>query len=332
VRIAVTGATGFIGGHVVRTLAARGDRVFAFGRRAAPELAGLSGVTYLRWELPDAFADPPGVDAVVHCAGTVTDWGPESVFIRVNVEGTKTVLRTFAGARRSVHLSTASVYDPRTPKRHVKEDAPYADHYLNEYARSKMLAEVAVREARADAVILRPHAVYGRGENKLLPRLLEARWFGTQLALGNGRNRVSVTHVDNLVHAIECAIDGNVSGTFNVADALEPTVDELLRAVLTAADMPARVAYVPAAVAWPLSIALESIARVLGLSHAPRLTRYVVAQLTQEYMVDLSAAVERLGYRPTRTYVDGIHETFASDRLPDHTNRHGRFGHQPIAK
>jgi nucleoside-diphosphate-sugar epimerase len=332
VRIAVTGATGFIGGHVVRRLAARGDRVVAFGRRASPELAGVSGVTYLRWELPDALTDPLDVDAVVHCAGTVTEWGPESVFIRVNVEGTKGVLRSFVGARRFVHLSTASVYDPRTPKRHVKEDAPYADHYLNEYARSKMLAEVAVREARADAVILRPHAVYGRGENKLLPRLLEARWFGTQLALGDGRNRVSVTHVDNLVHAIECAVDGSARGTFNIADSVEPTVDELLREVLRVSDLPARIVYAPTALAWPLSTAVESIARVLALRHSPRLTRYVVAQLAQEYTLDLSAAVERLGYRPTRTYVDGLRETFASEALPDYTNQHGRLGHQPIAR
>jgi nucleoside-diphosphate-sugar epimerase len=314
--VAVTGATGFIGGHVVHRLAARSDRVVAFGRRAAPEFADLSGVSYRRWALPDVLTDPPDVDAVVHCAGTVNDWGPESIFTEVNVEGTKSVLRTFAGARRFVHLSTASVYDPRTPKRHVKEDAPYPDHYLNAYARSKMLAEVAVREARPDAVILRPHAVYGPGENKLLPRLLEARLFGRQIALGDGRNRVSVTHVDNLVHAVECALDGTGSGTFNVADTVEPTVDELLRQVLAAANLPPRIAYVPMAVAWPLSAALESIARTLGLTRSPRLTRYVVAQFAKEYTLDLRAATEQLGYRPMRTYVEGIRETLATQALP----------------
>ena len=314
--VAVTGSTGFIGGHVVRRLAARGDRVIAFGRRAEAEFADLPAVSYRSWTLPDALTDPPQVDAVVHCAGTVTDWGPESIFIRVNVAGTRRVLRTFAAARRFVHLSTASVYDPRTPKRRVKEDAPYPDHYLNAYARSKMLAEVAVREARPDAVILRPHAVYGRGENKLLPRLLQARWFGRQLAVGDGRNRVSVTHVENLVHAIECALEETASGTFNVADLVEPTVDELLRQVLAAAARPARIAYLPTAVAWPLSTALESIARTIGLTDPPRLTRYVVAQFAHEYTLDLRAAVERLGYRPARTYVDGIREALAAGALP----------------
>ena len=328
--VAVTGATGFIGGHVVRRLAARGDRVIAFGRRSPPEFAGLSAVTYQRWTLPDALTDPPDVDAVVHCAGTVTDWGPQSIFGQVNVEGTKRVLRTFAGTRRFVHLSTASVYDLRKPKRHVKEDAPYADRYLNEYARSKVLAEVAVREARPDAVILRPHAVYGPGDDKLVPRLLEARWLGAQLALGDGRNHISVTHVDNLFHAIECAIDGNASGVFNVADGVEPTVSDLLRALLAAADLPARIVYLPARVAWPVSAALESITRVLGLSHPPRLTRYVVAQFTQEYTLDLSAAVERLGYRPVRTYLDGVREALVAEPVPQFTNHREGLGHQQI--
>jgi nucleoside-diphosphate-sugar epimerase len=309
--VAVTGGTGFIGGHVIRRFAARGDRVTAFGRRAAPELADLPGVTYRRWALPDELLDIPRVDAVVHCAGTVSDWGPESVFMRVNVEGTNTVLSSFAGAGRFVHLSTASVYDPRMPKRRVREDAPYPERYLNDYARTKMLAEVAVREARPDAVILRPHAVYGPGENKLLPRLLEARWFGRQMSLGDGRNRISVTHVDNLVHAIERAVDGSVSGTFNIADAVEPTVDELLRHVLMSAGLPARIAYIPTGIAWPLSAALESIAAMFAQGHAPRLTRYVVAQFTQEYTLDLNAAVDRLGYRPIRTYLD-VRETIAA--------------------
>jgi nucleoside-diphosphate-sugar epimerase len=312
--VAVTGATGFIGGRVVRRFAARGDRVIAFGRRAAPELAELPAVTYVRWPLPDALVDPPPVDAVVHCAGSVTDWGPESVFTAINVDGTKRVVRSFADARRFVHLSTASVYDPRTPKHHVKESAAYPERYLNGYARSKMLAEVAVRETRPDAVILRPHAVYGPGENKLVPRLLKARLFGMQLGIGDGRNHVSVTHIDNLVHAIERAVDGSASGTFNIADAVEPTVHELLTQVLAEAGLLSRIAYVPAALAWPLSAVLESVAELSGQRRSPRLTRYVVAQLTHEYTLDLGAAVERLGYRPERTYLDGLHETFVAEK------------------
>ena len=309
--VAVTGATGFIGASVVRRLVARGDRVFAFGGREASDLAKLSGVTYRQWRLPSELGDCPRVEAVVHCAGTVTDWSSESLFDRVNVEGTRCVLRAFRDASRFVHVSTASVYDPWKPWQHIQEDVPYPQRYLNKYARSKMLAEVAVREVRPDAVILRPHAVYGRGDQKLLPRLFEARWFGWQMAVGDGRNRISITHVGNLVHAVERSIDASVSGTFNIADLAEPTVDELLRQILSAAGLQPRIAYVPTAAAWPLGQAMEVVWSVFGLSHPPRLTRYVVSQLSHEGTLDLSAARARLGYAPTVAYAEGIRDALS---------------------
>ena len=65
-----------------------------------------------------------------------------------------------------------------------------------------MLAEREVGRHRRGAVILRPHAVYGPGDTTLLPRLLHARRLGRLIAVGDGRNRISLTHVDNLVQAV----------------------------------------------------------------------------------------------------------------------------------
>ena len=315
--IAVTGATGFVGGHLVRHLVSRGDRVIAFGRRDA---IFAEPVTYRRWTLPNELAHPPVVDAVVHCAGSVSDWGPDATFQLVNVEGTRRVLATFAQAR-FVHLSTASVYDPWHPKDHVAEDAPFPRSYLNAYGRTKMLAEDAVRAARPDAVILRPHAVYGSGETKLIPRFLEARILGAQLAIGNGRNHVSITHIANLIQAVERAVDGTVSGVFNVADEVEPTVDELIRHVLECAGLSPRILYLPTSLMWPLAVLLETLRS--GSTRPPRLTRYVIAQLAREYTLDIGAARDRLGYRPTATYVEGIRETLGSATITGMTRPRG---------
>jgi nucleoside-diphosphate-sugar epimerase len=304
--VAVTGATGFIGGHVVRALVARGDSVLAFGRREAPELEGIPAVSYCRWDIATGPINAPAVDAVVHCAGTVSDWGPDSLFQQVNVEGTDAVLGTFAGARRFVHVSTASVYDPLVPKRNVREDASYPDRYLNAYSRSKMLAEIAVRQLRPDAVILRPHAVYGRGDANLLPRLLAARRGGRQLLIGNGRNRISITHVANLTHGIERAVDGKVSGIFNVADPMSPTLDELIQTFLEAARLPPRVVHVPAWCAWPVGAVAETIWALTRQRRPPLITRYLVAQLAQEYTLDLTRARRILGYEPQVDYHGGI--------------------------
>src|SRR5215831_2431418 len=121
--VAVTGASGFIGGHVARRLVADGHRVIGYGRRPDPGL----GFEYARWDITGEPAqDLPRVDAVVHCAGSVTEWGSDKEFDAANVAGTRHVLDGFTTARSFVHMSSASVYDLASPKRDVTEDAPLA--------------------------------------------------------------------------------------------------------------------------------------------------------------------------------------------------------------
>ncbi len=300
--IVVTGATGFVGGRLVSALSQRGHEVIAFGRRPAPMLPN-----YQRWDISVGPIDPPrAVDAVVHCAGLVSDWGSPSAFVAANVIGTRHVLQSFAAAPRFVYVSTASVYDPASSTIRLTEAAPYARSYLNNYARTKMLAECEIRGSGRPSIILRPHAVYGPGDTTLLPRLLAARRFGHLLMAGNGRNVVSITHVDNLVQAIVRAIEGPLDqGIFNIADALTAPLDTVLRTLLRRLGLPQCVVYVPRAVAWPAARALDGVYRSLGLRHAPLLTPYMVRQLAHEYTLDITAARRVLGYVPTCSYLDG---------------------------
>jgi nucleoside-diphosphate-sugar epimerase len=205
-----------------------------------------------------------------------------------------------------VYVSSASVYDPSGPKRMITESAPYAACYLNAYARTKMLAECVVHDSSRPALILRPHAVYGPGDRTLLPRLLAARRFGWLMAIGDGRNVLSVTHVDNLIQAILRAIEGNcAAGTFNVVDSETATLDELLRTLLERLGLPPRIAYLPTRIGTPLAALLERSYRLAGASRAPLLTRYIVSQLASDYTLDISRAQRCLGYAPTFTFRDG---------------------------
>lgn len=307
-RVAVTGASGFIGGRVADALAARGDEVVGFGRRPLGDVARRGWVDYRSWDLTSGpLADEWTPDAVVHCGGTVADWGPPSLFERTNVDGTRAVLASFPESRRFVYLSTASVYHPRHPKRFITEDAPLPTRYLNAYSSSKRRAESLVSAARPDAVVLRPHAVYGPGDPTLLPRLLAARRRGRLLACGSGRNHISLTHVDNLVQAIELAIASEARGTFNVADAEIPTLREIL-ATIDRALGGRGVVFIPKLLATAASVVYEGIARLRRTSQAPMLTRYIVAQLTSEYTLDINRARRILGYRPFRGFDEAIEE------------------------
>ncbi|WP_405142988.1 NAD(P)-dependent oxidoreductase [Sphaerisporangium sp. NBC_01403] len=317
-RVAVTGASGFVGGVVCRAAAARGWQVHAFGRRpgtglftpVAPDgtdgLVGTDGrraVSYRSWDITGPVpGDLPEVDAVIHCAGSVTDWGPKRKIIEVNLGGTTQVRRAFPGAR-FVHVSTASVYDPFRPTVMAREDQCPARRYVNAYGTSKALAEHVVRDT---AVILRPHAVYGRGDTTLLPRVLGAVRGRRLWAVGDGRQRISLTSVSNLAQACLLAAEGPVAtGVFNVADAEPLVLDDALRWILRERGVDARPAYLPAALVTPPAAVVETAFRLLRRREPPRLTRYAVGHLAVERTLDITAARERLGYRPSPTSFAG---------------------------
>ncbi|GII95623.1 NAD-dependent epimerase/dehydratase family protein [Sinosporangium siamense] len=306
-RIAVTGASGFVGGAVCRAAVEAGWTVHPFGRRASPtdgpaggHVGGhVGGAPYRSWDLLGARPRGlPRVDAVVHCAGSVTDWGPPHHIWAANVHGTRAVLAAFPGAR-FVHVSTASVYDPFRPTVMAREDAAPVRRYVNAYGASKARAEQLVI---GRGIVLRPHAVYGKGDTTLLPRVLGAvrgRWLP---AVGSGRQRISLTSVDNLVSACLLAASGPVDrGVYNVTDADPITLDEALRAILRERGVRARPYYLPARVVEPLAGVVEAVCERLGTTRPPRLTRYAVGHLAVERTLDISAARRDLGFKPEPT-------------------------------
>ncbi|WP_214411489.1 NAD-dependent epimerase/dehydratase family protein [Sphaerisporangium fuscum] len=299
-RLAVTGATGFAGGAVCRAAVELGWRVHAFGRRPH---AVVEGASYRSWDVTGPVpGDLPEVDAVVHCAGSVTDWGPAREIIEVNVAGTARVRRAFPAAR-FVHVSTASVYDPFRPTVMAREDECRARRYVNAYGASKALAE---RVLAGTAVVLRPHAVYGPGDTTLLPRVLGAVRGRRLWAVGDGSQRVSLTSVGNLAQACLLAARGPVdTGVFNVTDAEPVVLDDALRWILRERGVDARPAYLPASVVMPLAAVAEAAFGLLRRPEPPRLTRYAVGHLAVERTLDISAARDRLGYRPAPTSFAG---------------------------
>lgn len=292
-RVAVTGAGGFVGGSVARAFAARGHEVIGFGRRA--------GQWYEQWDITTGRHEAR-VDAVVHAAALADDWAPLGDAMLVNVIGTRNVVASFPDAR-IVYISTSSVYDAFTPSVQVSEDAPPPDRYLSSYSESKALAE---RELRPDDVILRPHAVYGPGDTTLLPRIL-AGIRGRRLVLPEGAEvQHTLTYIDNLVDAIELSLTGP-AGVYNIGD----DTDVLLSAVLTEflhrrGRRDVALASIPYGAAFAAAAGLETLARV-GRTR-PRLTRYAVSQLGLERTLDLTAARTRLGYDPRPTTLAGAEE------------------------
>lgn len=307
-RVAVTGASGFVGGAVCRALASEVTRVFAYGRRPSVPSEHVGGAPYISWDMTHGpLRDAPVVDAVIHCAGSVTDWGPVEGFFHTNLDGTKNVLASFPEAR-FVHVSTASVYDPYRPTVMAVEAEAPVTRYMNGYGASKAAAERAVFTAMRErpAVILRPHAVYGPGDTTLLPRVLSAVRGPILPAVGDGRQRVSLTSLDNLVRACLLAALGPVdSGVYNVTDAAPVLLDEALRWILAERRVRARPVYLPLRAVLPLATVVEGAFLVARRPEPPRLTRYALTHLAVERTLDISAARKALGYTPAPTSFTG---------------------------
>ena len=319
-RVLVTGASGFLGSHLSRTLAARGVAVRAHGRDA-DRIPSAIGITPCLGDLANRAAlteAASGCDAVVHCAALSAPWGARHEFVAANVTGTANVIAAAraAGVRRLVHISSPAVLFDGTDQRNLTDDAPYPRRFTSHYAETKQQAERLVTAAAADfeTVILRPKAIYGEGDRALVPRLVRAASAGRLPQVGDGTNRVDVTHVDDVVTAIECALETTtgIGGTFLITGGEHVPLWSMIRELLTGIGLPYPTRTLSVHAALALAAAMEGLARFTR--REPLLTRYSALILARTQTCDISRARTLLGYAPRVTVADGVARTIDAMR------------------
>lgn len=203
--ISITGATGFIGAHLVRYFAKSGYQVEAIGRQKKPPPKLLQYASYLQADIADHVPELKG-DIVIHTAALASDSAMWNDFFRTNVEGTRKVYEAAKNCRLFLHLSSASVYP--IFEKPLKETAANHTHFSSNYGKSKYISE-QVLKAYPDTkkrFILRPRAVYGPQDRVLLPRILNLVKAKRIMAPGDLNIQISMTHIDNLIAAIEASI------------------------------------------------------------------------------------------------------------------------------
>ncbi|MEM2687194.1 MAG: NAD-dependent epimerase/dehydratase family protein, partial [Thermoproteota archaeon] len=216
-KILVTGASGFLGGHLVEEMVSKGYSVIGMVRKSSDtSLLRSLGVELRIGDLtdPESLNRATGnIDIVVHLAAYYTFFGKKEMYRRVNVEGTRLLLEAALrnGVKRFVYCSSTEAIGPvkNTP---AEEDSPPNPSY--EYGRSKLEAEKIVRsygEKGFEYTILRPSGIYG-------PRNVDdiSYWFitafarnalPTRIIVGDGRNLIQFAHVKDVVQGFLLALE-----------------------------------------------------------------------------------------------------------------------------
>ena len=317
--ILVTGGTGFLGRHLARGLLRKGHRVRLMGRNF--EDGGMQailndGAVPIRADLRDRAAVTEacrGAEVVFHVGALSAPWGKRSEFFDTNVGGTQSVVEGCRshGVRRLVYVSSPSVVFTGRDHINLRDDAPFPRRFASVYSLTKKLGEDVVNGARGsmETVVLRPKAMFGPGDVALLPRLITAARRGRLPQIGDGRNRVDLTYVDNVVHALLLSIDApNAPGnTYTITNDEHPRLWQVIRDTLRRLSLPTKLRRIPLPVALAVAGAMEAIASVTG--REPTLTRYSAAILARTQTYDISAAKRDLGYAPIVPFAEGMERT-----------------------
>ncbi len=322
----VSGATGFLGCHLLGRLHENGFLIRALARptstiepRVRTEAEICVGDVLDRRSLRAAVS---GQRLVFHTAGRVSDWGTRRDFWQTNVEGTANVISACreAGVKRLIHVSSLSVLGlPRCGK-HVDENTSPDEAPRDFYSISKIAAEKLVREAHEygglETVIVRSGVIWGPGENPILSRLANLMRRKRFFLIDGGRNQIALSHVENLSQGLILAAltPAAAEQIYHITDGETITAHKAFSALAAVVGVePPRVS-LPFPIAHALAAALEWSARLRRATTPPALTRYGVRMVASDCRYDISKARNELGYNPGLTFEQGIGSLFSTSR------------------
>lgn len=321
----VTGATGFIGAHLVRVLAERGVRVRALARNPA-RAKKLSGpnVEVVIGDIGDpAVAEgiAEGVDVIFHLASVMR--GPWEEFERVDVGGAESLIAEAkrAGVRRFVFTSTMGAYALAELRDGavVTEEMTDLPERVGPYSRAKLTVEKMLMDAHRagafEAVVVRPGLVFGPGSSPFLEHLphLGTLRGDRYLVFGDGRVPLQLTYVGNTVEALwKCAtVPGAAGQAFTIIDDGLPTQRQFVSRLADLTGRPLRVSAIPRPAAYLIGAGVEGLAAISRMK-APT-TRRLLLGKTVKLAFDTTRAKRILGWTPAVEWEEGLRRAVSGE-------------------
>lgn len=323
--VLVTGGGGFLGRAIVRLLSERGARIRSLSRQRYPELE-QAGVEQFQGSLADrkvVETAARGCELVFHVAAKAGIWGGYEDYHQTNVVGTENILNACRqhGVQRLVYTSSPSVVFHGQDMEGVDESVPYPAHYEAHYPKTKAMAEQKVIAANGDSfatVSLRPHLIWGPGDNHLVPRVLAKGKAGQLRKIGRRDVLVDSTYIDNAAEAHLLAAEklrpgSPVAGKVYFISQDEPMpVWELINRILACGGVAPVTKSIPSGLAYFAGCVFEGVYKGLGIQSEPRMTRFLARELSTAHWFNISAAKRDFGYRAKVSMAEGL------QRLAEH--------------
>lgn len=322
-RILITGATGFVGGHLVEACQRKGWHVTALARPSSDTKAlEAAGVAVVRCEPTDGAALRNAIaeiDVIANCAAKIGDWGPHEDYIKANVDNLRVLLDACKGQAlaRFIHLSSLGVY---AAKHHhgTDETTPAATSHRDGYSHSKALAEKLVLQYERDfglpAVVLRPGFIYGPRDSNVMPRIIDTlRRRAARYPGAKGTRALNTIFVRNLIDAIFLAImnDQAVGQIYNLTDGEFVSKRRFIEKIADAMGLPYPTLTPPYWFAWMVTWLADKRAHLIKANDAPafNFTRLKFMGLNLDFSIE--KAKRELGYRPRYSFDEAMSETMS---------------------
>jgi len=317
----VTGATGFIGGHLAARLIREGRRVRILcrpGSEAKLPAAIAAHVEIARGDLRDhasLASAVVGAARIFHCAGHVSDWGTADEFAAANVRGTEALYRAArdANVERVVHFSSIAVFGTPSPA-YFDDASPPIDGAAgrDDYSITKAGGEAVARaafEAGLPLTILRPAVVYGpRGTWLEEPLAMIRR--GKMFLLGGGAGTCHPCYIENLLDATLLAAEHPraLGEAFIVGDGESVSFRDYFDAVAKVAGRGPIRRSIPLAVARTMASTFEATARLRRKATRPLLTHAAIDMVTTRSEMSIRKIREELGFQPRYSFARAVEE------------------------
>jgi len=320
----VSGGGGFLGRMIVELLISRGDRVRVLGRNRYPELEEL-GAECVQGDIRnsnDCANACMGMETVFHVAALAGIWGDRKVFQAINVLGTRNIIEGCKrrGVPKLIYTSSPSVVFDMKDECGITEKTPYPKKFFNIYSQTKAEAEKMVLNSSGRdglfATALRPHLIWGPRDNHLLPRLIQRHQDGKLRIVGDGKNKVDLTYVDNAAIAHLMAADAmsakRVSGeAYFISDGAPVVLWDWVGTFFGRLGIPKVEKRVSAGLAYSVGSCYELAYWIRRKREEPPMTRFLAKALSCSHFYDINKSRRDFGFRPVVKNEDGLDRTVA---------------------